>query len=296
MKNDIITLEEVPADMIAEIFSRLSCNEVIALMRLSKRFSVMLKHNTIWREISRRTFGVTAIDVDCKSWFDYFNTLVQRFRSWSPEAHHPSVQIHETGKIAQCDPECKYDTHLPIRGRQGIKEGKFYFEVSYQARVQKTAFSSLLCAIGVVDDSMPTDRKIGSGFTKDNNGIGYYSSGFQFAYGVDVGGTRATYKDGNLVGLMLDMTLGEVQFFKDGVPVGPVHKLKREALGTKEVYPVVLVERGVTVTIAPPRAIKPNVSLKLTPPGLMNECNREIEKPALRVWSSNLNLLAAINS
>jgi hypothetical protein len=84
------------------------------------------------------------------------------------------------------------------------------------------------------------------------------------------------------------MTAGELQFFKDGIPVGPVHKLKKEFAGGKEVYPVVLVERGVTVTIAPPRAIKPNATAAVVPPGLMNECNMEIERTTLRVWSSNL--------
>jgi len=107
-----------------------------------------------------------------------------------------------------------------------------------------------LCAVGVADKSFITDRKVGAGYTRENNGVGYYSSGFQFLYGKEMEyGSRETYKIGNIIGVYLDMDKGEIQFFKDRKPVGRSYPLKQEIIGKVELYPLVLSERGLVVTI-----------------------------------------------
>jgi len=63
-------------------------------------------------------------------------------------------------------------------------------------------------------------------------------------------GSRITYKIGNTVGFLLDMDKGEIQFFKDRKPVGKTCSLRKELLGTAEMYPLILSERGLIVTIS----------------------------------------------
>jgi len=182
------------------------------------------------------------IRIDCERW-----------KTWDNTAHHPGISVDERGKVAECDAHCKHDTHLPLRGGQGVRSGKHYFEVSFRSSFldgRPTAFSSLLCAVGVADKSFITDRKVGAGYTKDNNGIGYYSSGFQFLCGKEINyGNRVTYNIHNKVGMLLDMDNGELQFYRDEKPVGERHLLNKAILGKVELYPLVLSERGLVVTI-----------------------------------------------
>jgi hypothetical protein len=247
-KRDLLSI--LPLDVTCEIFSQLNPEIVLQSRRLSKHFAVVLTHDAIWRNIVKRVYGVVTKD-PAADWYSFYKTLIERWFLWDDVAHHPGISIDSTGRVATCEPSCKNDTHLPIRGRQGVKEGRYFFEVSVKHREDsKPSFSSLLCAIGVADNSMPTDRKVGAGYTKENNGIGYYSSGFQFAYGKDIDyGSRVTYKVGNTIGFMLDMNIGEIQFYRDSKPVGKSIKMKEELLGKVEMYPVVLSERGLVVTV-----------------------------------------------
>jgi len=133
-----------------------------------------------------------------------------------------------------------------------VKSGRHYFEMTFHTRTDsnRASFSSLLCAIGIADKTFTTDRKVGAGYIKENNGVGFYSSGFQFLYGKEMDyGSRITFKISNVVGFLLDMDKGEIQFFKDRKPVGKTYKLREEILGKVEMYPLILSERGLTVTI-----------------------------------------------
>jgi len=247
-KKDLLSI--LPLDVTCEIFSLLSPESVLSARVLSKHFARVLIHDGVWRNIVKRVYGVSSKD-PAVSWYMYYKLLIDRWYLWDTEAHHPGITIDSTGMIATCDPNCKNDTHLPLRGRQGVKEGRYYFEISLENRPDtKPSFSSLLCAIGVADKNMLTDRKVGAGYTKDNNGIGYYSSGFQFANGKDADyGPRITYKIGNRVGFLLDMNIGEITFFRDSKPVGKPLQLKKEILGKVELFPVVLTERGLVIKI-----------------------------------------------
>jgi len=202
--------------------------------------------------MSEKMFGDVKKERSDQTWFSFFGVLQKRWKMWDNCAHHPGVSVDETGKIAECDPNCKNDTHLPVRGRQGVRTGRHYFEVSFVSKneARPAAFSSLLCAVGVADKSFVTDRKVGAGYTKENKGIGYYSSGFQFLYGRELHyGNRVTYNLSNSVGLLLDMDKGEIQFFRDRKAVGHSQSLSKEILSNVELYPLVLSERGLVVTM-----------------------------------------------
>jgi len=240
----------LPTDVKCEILSYLKAETLLRSRTVSKSWADISLRDSIWKSIVQNMYGPSSFPPK-KSYFSLYKENSDRFCQWDEVHHHPGIIVDSTGRSANCDPSCKNDTHLPIRGKQGVKAGKHYFEVSFTVRPDaKPAFSSLLCAVGVADRTFATDRKVGSGYTKDNNGIGYYSSGFQFAYGKEMEyGQRVTFKVGNVVGMLMDMDNGEVQFFRDRKPIGEVHKLKRDCLGDLELYPLVLSERGLIITI-----------------------------------------------
>jgi len=243
----------LPLDVKCEIFSNLTPALVLRCRTVCKVWRFALLHDSIWKTMTDNVFGVAKKDHTEESWFSLFVSLEKRWKTWDSCAHHPGISVGNEGKVAECDPHCKNDTHLPLRGGQGVKSGRHFFEVSFKSTFtdgRPTAFSSLLCAVGIADKSFITDRKVGAGYTKDNNGIGYYSSGFQFLYGKEVNyGNRVTYNIHNKIGILLDMDIGEVQFFRDGKPTGERHKLNTQMLGKVELYPLVLSERGLVITI-----------------------------------------------
>lgn len=240
----------LPSDITCEIFTHLKPEAVLRARCVSKKWNVLLVHDIIWKGKVESIFGEVKKEKIQQTWFELYNELVSRWSEWDAVAHHPGL-ILPSKDVANCDPNCKNDTHLPIRGAVGVLSGRHYFEVTFATRAEtRPAFSSLLCAVGLADQTFPTERKMGAGYTKDNNGIGYYSSGFQFLYGKEVEyGTRITFKSSNTVGYLLDMDAGFVQFYKDRKPIGHIHSLRKELLGKVKLYPLVLSERGVTVQI-----------------------------------------------
>jgi len=244
---------KLPSDVKCEIFSYFTSEELLGFRLISKRFNELISlSERLWFLKTQEVFSVNKKLNHNESWFECYKQLSRRFCEWDTEAHHPGITIDSTSKMASCDVQCRNDTHLPIRGAQGVKSGKHYFEISFDGRsdTRAVSFSSLLCAVGVADASFATDRKVGSGYTKENNGIGYYSSGFQFAYGKELEyGSRVIYKIGDTVGLYLDMDNGILHFYKDGKKVGKSHTLRPELLGKVELFPLVLSERGLVITI-----------------------------------------------
>jgi len=253
--NDLLRIKwnfisELPVDVQCEIFSLINPQTLIRCRMVSKQWLSVLIHDSIWKKVVENIFGETKKVASINTWFDYYRSLRLSWTSWDLVSHHPGIKVLN-GNAAECDHHCTHDTHLPIRGRQGVRSGRHYFEVSFNTPSDnRGAFSSLLCAVGVADNSFVTDRKVGAGYTRDNNGIGYYSSGFQFLYGKESEyGSRVTYKIGNTVGFLLDMDKGEIQFYKDRQPVGKLQMLAEGTVGNVELYPLILSERGLTVTI-----------------------------------------------
>jgi len=235
----------LPVDIKCEILSNMSPAILLRSRCVSKEWKELLTHDTIWKTIVEQVYSTTRISVE-QSWFSLYKILAESWIEWDPESHHPGITVSPSS-VATCDPNCKNDTHLPIRGKQGVKSGRHYFEVSFSTRTDaRPSFSSLLCAVGVADKSFPTDRKMGAGYTRENHGIGYYSSGFQFLYGKEVDyGTRVTFKVGNSIGFSVDMDEGYLQFYKDKKPTGQRHVVNKGV----ELYPLVLAERGLIITI-----------------------------------------------
>jgi len=244
---------KLPGDVKCEILSYFASNELLGFRLISKRFNELISMSErLWFLKTQEVFSVNKKLNHDQSWLECYKQLSKQFCEWDLEAHHPGIIIDSSAKMASCDAQCRNDTHLPIRAQQGVKSGKHYFEISFDGRLDSRAvsFSSLLCAVGVADATFATDRKVGSGYTKENNGIGYYSSGFQFAYGKELEyGSRVTYKVGDKVGLFLDMDNGYLHFYKDGNKVGKSHALRQELLGKVELFPLVLSERGLVITI-----------------------------------------------
>jgi len=243
---DLLTL--LPLDLKCEIFSNVDPETVLSARRISKIWLDILINDAIWRRIAEKIFGVCKKDDSVSSWMAFYRFLKQSWTRWDFTAHHPGINIVSNGRSAECDVLCKHDTHLPIRGRQGVRAGKHYFEVSFYSRTEnRPSFSSMLCSVGVADKTFVTDRKYGAGYTKENYGIGYYSSGFQFQYGKELDyGPRTTFKIGNTIGFLLDMDNLEIQFYKDRKPVGNTIKL---VSGSEEMFPLILSERGLTVAV-----------------------------------------------
>jgi len=241
----------LPLEIKFEIFSYFSPEVILRLRIISRNWNTILAHDTIWKLMSLKVFGKVKKEDANQLWYSVYRSLSTNWLKWDTEAHHPDISIDSTGKKADCDINSKNDTHLPLRGNQGVLGGRHYFEVSFLTRSDlRTTFSSLLCAVGVADQSFPTHKKVGSGYIKGNNGIGYYSSGFQFLYGKEVEyGSRITYKVGNTVGFLLDMEKELIQFYKDRKPVGNQLHLCKKTAGVTELYPLILSERGLIVTI-----------------------------------------------
>lgn len=236
----------LPIDIKCEILSKLNPSTLLRSRCVSREWYKLLTHDTIWKLMVEQVYGVTKRNALDQSWFSLFKSLAESWSEWDPECHHPGIAISPS-TVATCDPNCKNDTHLPIRGKQGVIANRHYFEVSFSTRADaRPSFSSLLCAVGVADKTFPTDRKMGAGYTRENNGIGYYSSGFQFLYGKEVDyGTRVTFKVGNTIGFLLDMDHGSIQFYKDRKPIGQLHAINNKV----ELFPLVLAERGLIITI-----------------------------------------------
>jgi len=236
----------LPVDVKCEILSNMNPAILLRSRCVSKEWKELLTHDTIWKVMVEQVFGVTKRPSLDESWFSLYKNLTESWSEWDTECHHPGIAI-SPDTFATCDPNCKNDTHLPIRGKQGVRAGRHYFEVGFSTRSDaRPSFSSLLCAVGVADKTFPTDRKMGAGYTRENNGIGYYSSGFQFLYGKEVDyGSRVTFKVGNTIGFMIDMDNGSMQFYKDRKAIGQLHPINKEV----ELYPLVLAERGLIITI-----------------------------------------------
>jgi hypothetical protein len=236
----------LPVDIKCEILCNMSPAILLRSRSVCKEWSQLLTHDTIWKVMVEQVYGVTKRESLEQSWFSLYKSLAESWNAWDPESHHPGITV-APAMVATCDPNCKNDTHLPIRGKQSVKAGRHYFEVSFSTRSDaRPSFSSLLCAVGVADKTFPTDRKMGAGYTRENNGIGYYSSGFQFVCGKEVDyGSRVTFKVGNTIGFMLDMDNGTMQFYKDRKPIGQLHAVNKGA----ELYPLVLAERGLIISI-----------------------------------------------
>jgi hypothetical protein len=236
----------LPVDIKCEILSNMNPAILLRSRCVSKEWNELLTHDTIWKVMVEQVYGVMKRSSLDQSWFALYKSLAEGWSEWDHESHHPGITIGPS-MVATCDPNCKNDTHLPLRGKQGVKSGRHYFEVSFSTRSDaRPSFSSLLCAVGVADKTFPTDRKMGAGYTRENNGIGYYSSGFQFLYGKEVDyGSRVTFKVGNTIGFMLDMDNGNIQFYKDRKPIGQLHSVNKGM----ELYPLVLAERGLIISI-----------------------------------------------
>jgi ATP-dependent RNA helicase DDX1 len=115
--------------------------------------------------------------------------------------------------------QCSYagtDKWLGVRATHGIKTGKFYYEVIVQGTGNcRVGWSSRLAHLDL---------------GKDKLGFGYGAKGFKSYEGV-YEKYGETYTSGDIVGCMLDLDSGAVQFSKNGKVFENAYRISRDVLG-----------------------------------------------------------------